>query len=202
MNDDYQNNLQQPDRETKEWFDAINESAADMVAKSQKRLLPKILFVVIGLILAVGLAFLALFVWCTPGCLTAADYEMLTGSKPDTAVDLVGGFYSESIDFETNSSDYTIDKMDAAITGLGKFAKNKGNNSVFFSLSTEYYSDDDNLLANERLTAVRRSLVAAGVKGSAIVIEKPELVEPEDEESTEVPGSVAISLSSAKGCRP
>lgn len=133
-----------------------------------------------------------------PACLTAKDYEALTGEPYDSQMQAASSFYTGIVSFKDQSTDYTIPEQ---ITQLADFYRSRSHLSIHFTITGNYTYDQQAELALSRLETIQKSLTSAGVPAALITVELPLLTEsPEAAEAIDSEATT-ISITSAAGCR-
>lgn len=138
------------------------------------------------------------FSFSAPACLTAQDYEDLTGVSYDGKMAAANSFYTGIIDFKDTSNSYS---KPTQITQLVNFYKEHATISIRFTVTGTYLREDQSDIAYLRTATIQKSLISAGVPAELITIEPPvplqslEAVEAADSEAT------TISITSAAECR-
>lgn len=135
-----------------------------------------------------------------PGCLTTADYEALTGVKYTGTMQPTELFYTTPIAFSTTENSTLTKGSSGIIDAFSAFYKNRPNKSMHFTVDGTYSSGAQTASSNERVVAIQRALVSAGIPSTFVTTNQPSLVVREEDDS-EITESYTISITSFEGCR-
>ena len=180
-----------------EWF--VEEQPLPPPAPNKKwRLLT--LFIVATVLLA---SIATALNFSRSACLTAQDYQALTGQAYNGSIASTSSFYTAVVDFKQNSSQYddSADNGNKQLQKLAEFYKNHSNMSLNFSITSTYLFESQETLMESRVKAVQKTLLDAGVPSSIITVNQAELTQSTDPDEATDTESTTISLTSNEGCR-
>ncbi|MCA9341380.1 hypothetical protein KC952_02515 [Candidatus Saccharibacteria bacterium] len=211
-NDNFENRENEPDQSTQQWFNSIDppvQLVAPVQEESSKSRFKLFIVVVVGLLVVSGiiLAYVMLvIVKKTPEiakCINNDYFKELTGQTTESRLSSGKNFYTETIAFSPETSDYLKDnqaEIDSIIVNVGKFYKKYSSNTkITVTITSSYMVGNSPDVSNSRIKKLKQDLIANGVSESAINTPDPKPFTPEDEEVAEE-GPTLISVSSTAQC--
>lgn len=202
------NQPQQPNGSIPEWFNAAATPAPQAPKPSIHTSKRIIIIAATAAVIIASVGVIAFLLSAnSSSCLTSTDYKDLTGVSLASAPSPTDSFYTEYVLFNDGTSKYDDSSDDGAhggglINKIASFYKDHPKKSIIITVSASYFAAAGESLANERVTAVQSSLVAAGIPSGAIVVQGASLIEPEDAiEGDESNGETTIAITSDPTCR-
>lgn len=187
MQNSYQNS------DTSEWFTGTAQAPPP-----KKKLSLYVAILLLLLIIIAGAVVASVLV--RPICLTADDYQNLTGVRYSGKLQPTTSFYAAPLDFTTNESSVLTAESKATLDSFANFYKTHQQKSMQFTIDAAYSSDDQKPLAAKRSMDVQRALTTAGVLSGQIITNQPTLIVAE-EDAASSPQSFTVSITSVEGCR-
>lgn len=154
----------------------------------------------IGIIIALIItgSITAINIFTRTGCLSAADYQDLTGVPYTDSLQPTASFYTAPISFSDNTALTTESK--AEVQSLGDFYQKHQAKSLRFTINSSYSPADHKATATERTLALQQALANAGIPADHTVTNQPELISPEEDDVAPTQ-SLTITITSVEGCR-
>lgn len=138
-------------------------------------------------------------------CLNDDDYKTLTGVDRTDPLSSQTSFWTDIIYFMPKSVSYDNSSTVAAksFASVGTFARTHANKSLVVAISGDYYSDSQLTLTQQRISAVRAGLIAAGVSANSIQLIEPNHISVDDDETNgnDINSPIAITITSATTCK-
>lgn len=184
--------------ETVEWFDSLPTPE-----QKPKKKHVRMIIILIAATLITGGAGLWFALSQTKQCLTTNDLKTLTGISdidPVTSPNIY--FFSYPVEFQAGSTSYNIVSEPTGpqlVSKLSDFYKSHLHSSMIFTLTSDYFLENDKTLAEQRLTTLKGDLTNAGIPADAIRISDPVQNDPEND--TEQATTASIAITSDASCR-
>lgn len=132
-------------------------------------------------------------------CLTPADYSALTGKQTDGSLSPRDNFYTTTVLFEDNTSEYSASSAAKEdLRKLGTFFRAHPQKSMLFIVSSDYSQDRDVTVAADRTARVSKDLMSRGVSKEAISRDTPRKVD--DPEGNTISFTTVVAYTMA-GCK-
>lgn len=135
-----------------------------------------------------------------PGCLSASDYQELTGVPYADTLEPTTSFYSTPVDFSETATPNLTASSKTELQSFGRFYQEHQNKSLRFTLSGTYSHDDQKTIATKQILVIQQALTEAGIPSDRVVVTQPELIANEEEDMPPMQSST-VSITSIEGCR-
>lgn len=137
----------------------------------------------------------------SPACLTKADYADLVGSRADDSLDPKDNFYTFTVRFTNNSTNYSPDNTaeSTTIKQAVDFYASHHNKSIVFEINGMYPRKGTIDMQTQRVQKVQGDLLQAGIPEYAIVANTPIAFDPDIDEG-ETEGLTTVTIISANKC--
>lgn len=164
--------------------------------------------IIIAGVVGIILLAVASIVWLLnqgSACLNDDDYKTLTGLDRTDPLSSQTSFWTDIIYFTPKSVSYDNSSTVAtkSFSTIGTFARSHANKSLVVAISGDYYSDSQLALTQQRISAVRAGLIAAGVSAGSIQLIEPNYISADDDETSgnDINSPIAITITSASTCK-
>lgn len=163
-----------------------------------------IVLLAIGSVFLLGTSTVALLGYLSrPLCLTVADYQTITGNAyQDDSFAPKDNFYTYKAAFQQHSADYEVSSKSstlAFIKKLGNFISVHHDTSMIITLTSDYTSNHDEQIAQDRLYALKAALAKAGVPETSIILETPAYIDAESD--ADLMALTFMTVTSSSECR-
>lgn len=189
-----------PANQTAEWFDSLPETTPPGAPKQSSTKL----FIIIGsAMVIILLGGLVIFLGISQNCLTTSDLRELSGnSEIENAASASDNSLAYFIYFQSDSSLYDLTSDDTGPTvvkRIADFYKNHPNSPLRLTISSTFFTSDEQSLIMQRISKIKSDLLTAGIPESKITIADPEELDQEDDSQKTT--TATITITSASTCK-
>lgn len=196
-----QPNSQQQPSSLPSWF-STPQTPSPSPQKTGKKKFILLIALAVVLLIAMGTSLFLTSKRSSDMCLTRDDYKALVGSSTTDTLQPNQNFYTFYVDFADNTTTFSsLDGRNAneTIKKMGDFYKSHPNKTILFSISLDAATGKTDL-AQQRITALKKALSAAGISESVISNSEPDELAQQEDEGLEFADTAAITITSADTC--